>query len=157
TRAAIRGVRVDAAAGLVQFATGSQHGTLGFRVYETDDPKGADGRHLLTAEPVLSPVRSSLLPIVYRVEVERVAKPYLVIEELEPPGSPRWAGPSRVAAKRLAAAFDRIAGRLERTGVAGDARAAAGARGLRRFASLARGRNKPAVSERAAAAARAGA
>src|SRR5262249_60350416 len=128
TRAAIRGVRVDAAAGLVRFATGSQHGTLGFRVYETDDPKGADGRHLLTAEPVLSPVRSSLLPIVYRVEVERVAKPYLVIEELEASGSHRWAGPFPVADKRLAAAFDPIAGPLEPTGVAAAPPPAAGPR-----------------------------
>src|SRR5262249_57809391 len=82
---------------------------------------------------------------------------YRVIGGLEAWGGHRWAGPFPVGDKRLAAAFDRVAGRLERTGVAGDARAAAGARGLRRFASLARGRNKPAVSERAAAAARAGA
>jgi uncharacterized repeat protein (TIGR01451 family) len=123
TRATIRGIRVDRA-GLVEFATGSQKGTISFNLYSTDDPSG-DERTLLNAEPVLAPVADSLAPLLYEVKTAPVTGRFLLIEETDRRGQRHVMGPFPVGDPRLSAAYVRMEKRLRTMGEQ-DMRQAAG-------------------------------
>jgi uncharacterized repeat protein (TIGR01451 family) len=118
TRASIRGLRVDAAAGIVEFATGNQNRTASFRVFETGDPAGARDLQPLHEGKVVSPVPDSLRPILYRVEARPVTQPYLMIEETELDGDRFMKGPFPVGDARLVQALKRVEARLDQMGVA---------------------------------------
>jgi len=127
TRATIRGLRVDTAGGVVEFATGSQRNTASFALYATDDPSGRGARVPLTAAPVSAPVRDSVAPVFYRVATGPIASRFLVIEETDGDGRRRAAGPFAVDDPVLRAAFDHLQvrfGRLARRGH-GESRAVA--------------------------------
>jgi len=115
SRAAIRGVRVDRA-GLVDFATGWQHRTAGFHLYQTSDPAGRRGLERLTAERIPAPRPDSQLPILYSARTEPVTAPYLVIEEIERDGKRRLMGPFVVGDARQEALLERVERRLARAG-----------------------------------------
>jgi hypothetical protein len=55
TRASVCGLRVDPS-GTVEFETSSQRGTLGFELFQTEDPTGRRGRLRLTDRALVSPV-----------------------------------------------------------------------------------------------------
>lgn len=123
TRASIRGVRVDAA-GLVEFATGTQRGTKAFNLYSVSGRRDATPL-LLNAEPIPAPVADSLMPILYRARTEPLTQPFLLIEEIETSGNRLVKGPFRIDDQNLRREFERIERRLDRQGVAqGDARQA---------------------------------
>jgi uncharacterized repeat protein (TIGR01451 family) len=115
TRASIRGVRVDRA-GLVEFATGWQHRTAGFHLYQTADPAGRRGLEPLTAERIPAPRPDSQLPILYSARTAPVTAPYVVIEEIERGGGRRLMGPFAVGDARQQALLARIERRLARAG-----------------------------------------
>jgi uncharacterized repeat protein (TIGR01451 family) len=116
TRARIGGIKVDPA-GVVEFTTVLQQGTLGFNLYETDEASHRGTLHQLNASFVASPFRDSLVPIAYRVETGPISRRYLVFEELEVGGKRRMMGPFAVGDAGLARAYERTARRLERAGV----------------------------------------
>ena len=116
TRARLGGIKVDPA-GVVEFTTLLQQGTLGFNLYETDDATLRGTLHQLNASFVASPFRDSLTPIAYRAETGPVTRRYLVFEELEVGGKRRLMGPFEVGDRGLERAFDRTSRRLERAGV----------------------------------------
>ena len=97
-----RGVRVDAAQGIVEFATGNQSRTASFRVFQTSDPSGAEELEPLHEGKVVSPVPDSLRPILYRVDTRPITQPYLMIEETELDGDRFMKGPFPVGDARLA-------------------------------------------------------
>ena len=107
TRASVCGLRVDPS-GLVEFATSSQRGTLGFDLFETEDPTGRRGRVRLTDQAIASPVSSSATPILYRAETSPITAPFIVIEETEVTGQKRMIGPFRVGDEVLRIGFERI-------------------------------------------------
>ncbi|HEV7500013.1 MAG TPA: C25 family cysteine peptidase, partial [Vicinamibacteria bacterium] len=107
TRASVCGLRVDPS-GLVEFATGSQRGTLGFDLFQTTDPTGRLGRRRLTDRSLTSPVPSSGSPILYRAETKQITAPYIVIEEIETSGTRRAIGPFAVGDERMRIGFERI-------------------------------------------------
>jgi len=151
TRAAIRALRVDPAAGQVDFATGWQRGTAGFDIYATDDPTGASGLDLLTRDPVRAPVPDSTTPILYSVQTRPITERYLLFEEIERSGRRRTMGPFRVGDARLAALFGAIEGRATAAGTVESTRARGGRarvvpprRGWR-FKALADARHAPAA------------
>jgi hypothetical protein len=115
TRASLRGLRVRGE-GLVEFATGWQQGTLGFHLYETDDPTGRVGLRRLTEEPVPAPRPDSQTPLLYSVRTGTISGRYLVIEELERSGRRNRLGPFPVGDERLERLLVRVEQRLERTG-----------------------------------------
>jgi hypothetical protein len=113
TRATLMGVKVDIS-GLVEFATGAQKGTRAFRLYETDDPRGGGLVSLVDAPvPALRP--DSVTPLVYRVPTRPISRSFVAIEEIEIKGATRILAVVPVSDLRLAAAFDRVAQRLEIT------------------------------------------
>lgn len=116
TRARLGGIKVDPA-GLVEFSTLLQQGTLGFNLYETDDRSLRGTLHALNAAFVASPFRDSLVPIAYRVETGPITRRFLVFEEIEAGGKRRLMGPFVVGDAELARAFDRTSRRLARAGV----------------------------------------
>jgi hypothetical protein len=116
TRAALRGLRVRPAEGLVEFATGWQQGTRGFHLYATDDPRGRQGLVRLDADLVEAPQADSQTPILYSVRTASFASRYVVIEELERSGKVNRLGPFAVADQRLERLLARVEQRLERTG-----------------------------------------
>ena len=118
TRASIRGVRVDAAQGIVEFATGNQSRTASFQVFQTSDPSGAEKLEPLHEGKVVSPVPDSLRPILYRVDTRPVTQPYVMIEETELDGDRFMKGPFPVGDARLAQALKQIETRLDGMGVA---------------------------------------
>jgi hypothetical protein len=107
TRASVCGLRVDPS-GTVEFATSSQHGTLGFDLFQTEDPTGRRGRVRLTERALVSPVPSSGTPILYRAETSPITASFLVIEETEVTGRKRMIGPFRVGDERMRLAYERI-------------------------------------------------
>ncbi len=115
TRATIRGLRVDRS-GLVEFATGTQHGTWSFNLLGADDASGSQGLRLLNAEPVLAPVPDSRSPILYEVRTAPILSRYLFIEETERGGQRHLLGPFLVGDARLARVYDRVARRLAAAG-----------------------------------------
>ncbi|HXV94878.1 MAG TPA: lamin tail domain-containing protein, partial [Pseudonocardia sp.] len=116
TRATILGVEIDPA-GLVEFATATQKGTVGFDLYETDRVKG--GRlSKLNAERVAAPIHDSLAPIVYRAETAPITLPWVVIEEIDESGRRQAMGPFPVGEPRAAAALRRVQSRLDAAGAA---------------------------------------
>ena len=115
TRASIRGVRVDRA-GLVEFATGWQQRTAGFRLYETPDPSGRRDLRPLTGEMIRAPRPDSQLPILYSAATPPITAPFVVIEEVERGGARRLMGPFAVGDARQAAILGRMERRLARAG-----------------------------------------
>jgi uncharacterized repeat protein (TIGR01451 family) len=115
SRASIRGVRVDRA-GLVDFATGWQHRTAGFHLYQTSDPAGRRDLERLTAERIPAPRPDSQLPILYSARTAPITAPYVVIEEIERGGERRLLGPFAVGDPRQQALLERIERRLARAG-----------------------------------------
>jgi uncharacterized repeat protein (TIGR01451 family) len=115
TRASIRGVRVDRS-GLVEFATGWQHRTAGFLLYQTSDLAGRRGLEPLTAERIPAPRPDSQLPIVYSARTTPVTAPYIVIEEVERGGGRRLMGPFVVGDARQERLLERVERRLARAG-----------------------------------------
>jgi uncharacterized repeat protein (TIGR01451 family) len=149
TRASIRGLRVDADRGVVEFATGNQNGTASFQIYETDDPRGETGLVPLHDARVPSPVPDSIRPILYRVETRPVTRPFLVIEETEIDGDRFVKGPFAVGDPKLAANLARLEARMDRLGIAqGPVRVtrlrSAGPRRFRDRPTLRRLRGRPA-------------
>jgi hypothetical protein len=67
-------VRVDPS-GTVEFATLRQRGTLGFDLFQTEDPTGRRGRVRLTDRPIAAPVPNSGTPILYRAETSPITAP----------------------------------------------------------------------------------
>ena len=118
TRASIRGLRVDAARGIVEFATGNQNRTASFRLFQTGDPAGVEKLTPLHEGKVVSPMPDSLRPILYRVETRPVTQPYVMIEETELDGDHFMKGPFPVGDARLAQALLQIEARLDGMGVA---------------------------------------
>ncbi|MBN2370643.1 MAG: DUF11 domain-containing protein [Vicinamibacteria bacterium] len=112
TRATIVGLRVRAQAGLVEFATGMQHGTVSFNVYATNDPQGHEGLMLLNDAPVLSPRPSSTIPILYSLSTDPITARYVVIEERDVKGRSQWAGPYSTASWHMRLAYERIEARF---------------------------------------------
>jgi hypothetical protein len=115
TRATLRGVRVDPN-GVVEFATATQRGTLGFDLFGTDDPRGRGPRVKLNDAPIAAPVPDSRTPILYRAQTRPITTRYVVIEEIERGGRRHALGPVPVADLRLRAAFERVEQRLDRAG-----------------------------------------
>ena len=99
-------------AGTVEFTTSSQRGTLAFNVYATDSPSLDGQRTRLNARPILAPVPSSVLPILYRVDTAPITARYLIIEEIEVRGHRRQMGPFPVSDATLQKAFERVESRL---------------------------------------------
>ena len=120
TRARLGGLKVDPA-GVVEFSTLMQQGTLGFNLYETDEPSVRGTLHPLNASFVASPFRDSVVPILYRVETGPVSRRYIVFEEVETTGKRRMMGPFEAVDASLARAFERTARRFDRAGVPGGA------------------------------------
>jgi hypothetical protein len=121
TRATVRGLRVDAAAGLVEFATGRQRDTVSFTLYGTDDPSGRGARQPLAA-PIEAPLRDAPGPTFYRVRTAPIAQRYVVIEELDGAGRRRAAGPFLVNDAALRTVYEQLQvrfGRLARRGHGG--------------------------------------
>jgi hypothetical protein len=108
TRASVCGLRVDPAAGTVEFATSSQRGTLAFELYAADDASGRHASAALTERPIPAPVHSSSTPILYRAETAAITAPYLVIEEIETTGRRHAMGPFRVDDERMRLHYERI-------------------------------------------------
>jgi uncharacterized repeat protein (TIGR01451 family) len=115
SRASIRGVRVDRA-GFIDFATGWQQHTAGFRLYQTDDRAGRRDLMPLTSEMIPAPRPDSQLPIVYSARTAPITAPYIVIEEIERGGERRLMGPFPVGDARHQALLERIERRLARAG-----------------------------------------
>ncbi|MFA5029050.1 MAG: C25 family cysteine peptidase, partial [Candidatus Methylomirabilota bacterium] len=143
TRATIRGLRVDRT-GVVEFATGTQQGTRGFSIFETDDRAGSALRSV-TSRPVRVRTADSRVPILYRVETAPITGRYLVIEEIEAGGSRRLMGPFEIGNARLTRAFERLDAAFTASGVAPRGRAyrlervrgaLTGARGLERASAV---------------------
>jgi hypothetical protein len=111
-RVTILGLRVDPA-GRVEFATGTQIGTLGFNLYGVPQPGRDASRLMLNRETVRAAVPSSAAPILYRVETAPVTTPYVLIEEIELDGRLRTYGPFPVGDQDLAAAYQRLERRLD--------------------------------------------
>jgi len=107
TNASVCGLRVDPS-GLVEFATSRQRGTLGFDLFQTDDPTGRRGRVRLTDQAIASPVPSSGTPILYRAETSPITASFIVIEETEVNGQKRMIGPFRVGDEVLRIGYERI-------------------------------------------------
>jgi hypothetical protein len=107
TRAAVCGVRVDPS-GLVEFATSTQRGTLGFNLYASESADRARLRVPLTEKPVLAPVPSSGTPILYRAETARIEGGFLWIEEIETSGRRRLLGPFPVGDDVLRINYERM-------------------------------------------------
>ena len=103
-------------AGLVEFATGWQHRTAGFHLYQTDDPAGRRGLERLTVERIPAPRPDSQLPILYSARTAPITAAYVVIEELERGGGRRLMGPFAVGDARQEALVERIERRLARAG-----------------------------------------
>ena len=112
TRAMVRGLRVDRS-GLVEFATGTQQGSLSFRVWGVDDTRGS-GLTLLHERPVPAIVRDSVTPLLYRVETAPITQPFVMIEEADVRGLRRLMGPFAVEDARLRAHLERIEAHLDR-------------------------------------------
>jgi len=111
TRATVRGLRVNPS-GLVEFATGTQHGTLAFNLWGIDDPQGRGARVRLNDRPILAPLPTSLTPILYRAETRPITTRYLVIEEIEVGGHSRPMGPFPISDEGLLKAFERVEARI---------------------------------------------
>ena len=107
TNASVCGLRVDPS-GTVEFATSSQRGTLGFDLFQTEDPTGRRGRVRLTEQAIVSPVPNSATPILYRAETSPITATYIVIEETEVKGQKRMIGPFRVGDEVLRIGYERI-------------------------------------------------
>jgi hypothetical protein len=114
TRATIRGLRVDASAGVVEFVTGIQRDTVGFRLYAARDRSLRGPLVPLTAGPVPAPVATSMTPTFYRVSTRAIVEPFLVVEEEDTRGRRRAAGPFAVGDPALRAALERLQWRHER-------------------------------------------
>jgi len=120
TRATIIGVRVDPA-GVVEFATGSQQETRGFRIYASvRSPSGQP--ELLTPDLVPAPVPDSHWPIPYRVDTGPITGDWIWIEEIEVGGEARLMGPFRVGDRWLEHGMKRVTARVERLERAGHRR-----------------------------------
>lgn len=115
TRATIRGIQIDRS-GLVEFATESQQGSTAFRIWQTSDPTGREGRQLLSWDPVASLPLTSLEPVVYRVPTRPVTAPYLLIEEIDARGVRRMMGPFPVRNEHLAEEFRNTEARIAENG-----------------------------------------
>jgi len=112
TRATIIGVRVDPA-GVVEFATGSQQETRGFRVYASS--KSSSGQpELVTPELIPAPVPESHWPIPYRVDTQPITGDWIWIEEIEIGGEAHLMGPFRVGDRWLEHGIERVKKRVER-------------------------------------------
>jgi hypothetical protein len=107
TKASVCGVRVDPS-GLVEFATSTQRGTLGFNLYASESADKTRLRVRLTDKPVLAPVPSSGTPILYRAETARVEGAFLWIEEIETSGRRRLLGPFAVGDDVLRVNYERV-------------------------------------------------
>jgi uncharacterized repeat protein (TIGR01451 family) len=112
SRATLMGLRVDAAAGVVEFATSYQRGTLAFEVYELADPRDPTKKTLVSDGPVPAPSPDSVLPTLYEVRTRPITEPYLLVEEIEVKGTRRAMGPFLVADRRLAGSLERLETRL---------------------------------------------
>jgi hypothetical protein len=114
TRTHVRALRVDPAAGLVEFATGAQRQTVGFNLYATRGPDGpAEGQAPLNGTLVRAVRPDTLSPTLYRVEAPVSSAVYLWIEEIEAAGGRNLMGPFRVGDPRLAAAYARLEAHAE--------------------------------------------
>jgi hypothetical protein len=127
TRATLLGLRADPTSGVVEFATGSQRDTVGFRIYGTDDPTGRGGLVSLTQLPLRAPSPSSVMPVVYRAEAGRIPTRYVLIEEIDTRGRRRVMGPFAVGDAHLRAELEAVEARLDSAGAPlGVARSALG-------------------------------
>jgi len=111
TRASLAGLRVDPV-GQVEFVTGSQINTVAFNLYAAADAGRTTPRTLLTASPVPTPLSTSLVPILYRVQTGAVALPFLYVEEIDRAGRRHLMGPLPVADPGLRDRLERIEARL---------------------------------------------
>jgi hypothetical protein len=132
TRATVRGLRVDRA-GVVEFVTGTQQGSLAFRVWGADDASGS-GLRALHETPMPAIVRDSVTPLLYRVETRPIEQPFVMLEEIDVRGLRRLMGPFAVGDARLERSLALIEAHLDRA----DAREIA--RGLRGGTGQAQGR-----------------
>lgn len=114
TRASFGGMRVSGSA--VEFATLSQRGTVGFNIYGLRTTRPGSPRTLMTIQPIASPTRNSLTPILYRADVSASNYSYLVIEEIDAKGRRQAFGPFSVSDPRLLQRFERIEARLHQAG-----------------------------------------
>jgi uncharacterized repeat protein (TIGR01451 family) len=138
TRATLLGLKVDAAGGLVEFATGDQQGTRGFNLYEVHAGPSVTGLQPLNAAMIASPIANSLTPILYEAHTRPITLPYLMIEEIEVTGQRRLMGPFSVQDPVLTRQLERVRMRLAAAGdgvqMRGDSRRLT-LRGLRRLAA----------------------
>lgn len=107
TRATLQGLKVDPH-GYVEFATGSQQGSLAFHIWQTPDPMGARERKRITEAPVASAAVFSLEPLVYRTQTQPITDSYLLIEEIGIGGKHRMMGPFPVGDTRLKEEFEAV-------------------------------------------------
>jgi hypothetical protein len=107
TRASIRGLRVDPA-GKVEFATGEQHNTAGFNIYEVAGPRQLSPMTRLNDQMVKAPVSTSFMPTLYEVRTHAITQPYIMIEELEVAGQHRLMGPFAIADAHLGKGLEKI-------------------------------------------------
>ncbi len=122
TRATLRGLRVDAR-GAVDFATGSQRGTLGFNVYAARTPDLAGRLVRLNDAPLEARLRDTLDTQLYHLDTAPAADaPYLVLEELESGGRRRLLGPFPASDRRLRRGFERAHSEVQAAWQAGRAR-----------------------------------
>ncbi len=111
TRASLAGLRVSPP-GVVEFATGSQRGTVAFNIYGTTQADGRGTRVRLNSSPINAPVRNSLTPVLYRVETASITTPYLMIEEIDAQNRSHFMGPVAVGDQRMKDAFAQIEAQL---------------------------------------------
>ena len=117
TRAAIHGVRVDPALGLVEFATGWQRQTLAFNLYAAPSPDGpAIGQAPLNDRPIRAPRATTLTPTLYRCELPSFTATHLWIEEIESGGRQNLMGPFPVADAHSAAVLARLESAADASG-----------------------------------------
>jgi hypothetical protein len=117
TRAALAGLRADPG-GLVEFATGSQRGSVAFNVYATSSLEGASPVRI--AGPVRVRVPDSQTPTLYHVPTRPFSEPYLLIEEIDAAGRRRMLGPFGVGDARLADALGRLQALMAEAGSVDD-------------------------------------
>ena len=105
-RGTMAGLRADPA-GLVEFVTDHQKGTVAFNAYGTTDEGQGGPLVRLNEAPIVSPMPDSMMPIFYRVETAPFDFPFLVIEEIERGGHRRLLGPFPVFDAPLREEYER--------------------------------------------------
>jgi hypothetical protein len=128
-RGTIAGLRADPA-GLVEFVTDHQRGTVAFNVHGSAEERLGGPLVRLNDAPIVSPVPDSMMPIFYRAETAPFDFPFLVIEEIERGGHRRLLGPFPISDVPLREEFERLEKQLPESEVreVGRARIALGHR-----------------------------